>query len=209
MMATNVLTKAELRYIHKLMRTPCDASNKEGPGFHIDGGGKANALLLQLAAQTRLTFEAQFDEFCMSFPLQLNEDEFHNLRLQLAPPTIYERGPTMRTWRLQLEQPLPLLEEDGEESPLSVHELSPDSLVVDTSHKRRAPRHFHLQLALPGEGSLQINARRISEARDGMAAYEVEFPEGRDAERVRSFLYAQHQKLHPELQPELPDDLVN
>ncbi|QLF92360.1 PilZ domain-containing protein [Pseudomonas sp. ABC1] len=209
MMATNLLTKAELRYIHKLMRSPSDITHKEGAGFHIDGGSKANALLMQLASQSQLTFEAQFDEFCMSFPLQLSEDEFHSLHLQLAPPTIYERGPTLRTWRLQLDQPLQLIEEDGEESPLSVHELSPDSLLVDIGNRRSAPRHFHLQLALPGQGFLQINARRVRELADGMTAYEVEFPEGRDAERVRSFLYAQHQKLHPELQPELPDDLVS
>ncbi len=40
-----------------------------------------------------------------------------------------------------------------------------------------------------------------------MTAYEVEYPKGKDAERIRSYLYEQHQRLHPELQPELPQPL--
>lgn len=203
-----VLTSAELAYINELVSGSPVEPGEARPGFRVDGGEKANGLLLQLAAKANLTLEAELEDYCMSFPLQLNQDEFQAIQLQLAPPTIYERGPVLRAWRLHLDEPLPLLSNDGNETALSVHELSPNGLLVDAGPKRKAPKHLHLHLALPGEGSLEIDAHRIREAEGGMTAYEVEYPRDRDAERIRSYLYEQHQRLHPELQPELPTETL-
>ena len=197
------LTRAELAYINELVSDSPTEPGETRPGFRVDGGEKANGLLLQLAAKANLTLEAELDEYCMSFPLQLKQDEFQAVQLQLAPPTIYERGPVLRAWRLHLDEPLPLLSDDGDETALSVHELSPNGLLVDAGSKRRAPKHLHMRLALPGEDSFQINAHRIRHAEGGMTAYEVAYPQDKDAERIRSYLYEQHQRLHPDLQPEL------
>lgn len=193
-----VLTSAELKYINELVGRSQAEPGEAQAGFSVDGGEKANGLLLQLAAKANLTLEAEFEDYCMSFPLQLNKDELHTIRLQLAPPTIYERGPVLRAWRLHLDEPLPLLSDDGNET-AHVHELSPNGLLVDVGSERKAPKHLHLHLALPGEASLEIDAHRIRDTEDGMTAYEVEYPQDKDAERVRSYLYEQHQRLHPEL----------
>jgi hypothetical protein len=193
------LTSAELAYINELISgSPSDASETR-TGFRVDGGEKANGLLLQLAAKANLTLEAELADYCMSFPLRLEQDEFESIQLQLAPPTIYERGPVLRAWRLHLDEPLPLLSDDGNSTSLSVHELSPNGLLVDAGPKRKAPKHLHLHLALPGEGPLEIDAQRIREAEGGMTAYEVAYPQDKDAERIRSYLYEQHQRLYPEL----------
>lgn len=201
-----VLTPEELAYLAKLSRRSA-SQNADEPGFRLDGGLDANNLLLQLAAKANLTLEAELEDYHLSFPLQLSEDEFHSIRLQLAPPTIYERGPVLRAWRLALDEPLPLLAEDGGETALTVHELSPNGLLVDTGGQRKAPKHFHLRLALPGERSLLIEARRIRAVERGMTAYEVDFPQEEDAERIRSYLYQEHQRLHPEQQPDLPNEV--
>lgn len=201
------LTSAELAYINKLVSSSRAEPGEARTGFRVDGGEHANGLLLQLAAKANLTLEAELEDYCMSFPLQLTEDEFHTIQLQLAPPTIYERGPVLRAWRLQLDKPLPLLSDDGSETALSVHELSPSGLLVDTGAKQKAPKHLHMRLALPGEDSFQIDAHRIRNADGGMTAYQMEYPKDRDAERIRSYLYEQHQRLHPELQPELPVEM--
>jgi len=195
------LTSAELAYINELLSGSPTETGETRSGFRVDGGEKANGLLLQLAAKANLTLEAELADYCLSFALQLKQDEFHALHLQLAPPTIYERGPVLRAWRLHLDEPLALLSDDGHRTSLSVHELSPNGLLVDTGPKRKAPKHLHLHLALPGEGSLEIDAHRVREAEGGMTAYEVAYPQDRDAERIRSYLYQQHQRLHPELQP--------
>lgn len=203
-----ILSKDELTFIRKLMQRNGTPSAERTTGFRIDGGAQSNELLLQLAARANLSLQAEFEDFRMSFPLQLKEDELHSLDLQLAPPVIYERGPTTRAWRLHLDQPLALLKNDGGESSLSVHELSPHGLLVDAGKDRKPPKHFHLRLALPDDTPLEVDAHRVRELKGGLAAYEVEYPQEKDAERIRSFLYRQHQRLHPDLQPELPADLV-
>ncbi len=197
------LTSAELAYINELVSGSPVENGETRSGFRVDGGEKANGLLLQLAAKANLTLEAELADYCMSFPLQLKQDEFQSIQLQLAPPTIYERGPVLRAWRLHLEEPLPLLSDDGHTTSLRVHELSPNGLLVDVGAKRKAPKHLHLHLALPGEGALEIDAHRIRDAEGGMTAYEVEYPQDRDAERIRSYLYQEHQRLHPDLQPDV------
>ena len=203
-----ILSKDELTFIRKLMQRNGATTAERATGFRIDGGAQSNELLMQLAARANLSLQAEFEDFRMSFPIQLREDELHSLDLQLAPPVIYERGPTTRAWRLHLDEPLALLKNDGGESSLSVHELSPHGLLVDAGKDRKPPKHFHLRLALPDDAPLEIDAHRVRELKGGMAAYEVEFPQEKDAERIRSFLYRQHQRLHPDLQPEVPADLV-
>ncbi len=203
-----VLTSAELAYINDLVSDTSAESGETRAGFNLDGGEKANSLLLQLAAKAKLSLAAELEDYCMSFPLRLNQDEFQGIHLQLAPPIIYERGPVLRAWRLHLDEPLPLLSNDGNETALSVHELSPNGLLVNMGSKQKAPKHLHMQLALPGEASLEIDAHRIRDAKGGMTAYEVEYPRDRDAERIRSYLYEQHQRLHPDLQPELPHEML-
>ena len=198
------LTHSELAYINRLLS---DSDSQPDPdqsqsGFHVDGGEHANGLLLQLAAKASLSLEAQLEDYCMSFPLRLIEDELYGIQLQLAPPTIYERGPVLRAWRLHLDEPLALLSDDGCETALSVHELSAHGLLVDTGPKK-APKRLHLQLPLPGEAPLKFEAQQVRNSADGLTVYEVQY-EDRDAERIRSYLYEQHQRLHPELQQELP-----
>lgn len=197
------LTRKELAYINRLISSSPTEPDDSPSGFRLDGGEHANGLLLQLAAKADLTLEAQLEDYCMSFPLRLSEDELHGIQLQLAPPTIYERGPVLRAWRLQLAEPLALLSDDGHQTALSVHELSPRGLLVDTGSKKKAPKHLHLRLALPGEDPLKIDAHQVRSAAGGMTVYEVEY-QNADAERIRSYLYEQHQRLHPELPQELP-----
>ena len=78
----------------------------------------------------------------------------------------YSNGP----WRLHLDQPLPLLENDGGESSLSVHELSPHGLLVDAGGHRKPPKHFHLRLALPDDSPLEIDAHRVRELTGGLGS---------------------------------------
>ena len=169
-----ILSKDELTFIRQLMQRNGGSGNERSTGFRIDGGARSNELLMQLAARANLSLQAEFEDFRMSFPLQLREDELHSLDLQLAPPVIYERGPTTRAWRLHLDEPLPLLESDGGESPLSVHELSPRP-AGRSRQASQAPKHFHLRLALPDDTPLEIDAHRVRELNGGRAAYEVEF----------------------------------
>lgn len=210
MAVDNLLTAEELDYIGTLLRRPeqAHATGGQSLSFKLEGSLPATSLLTDLASRASLTLEAHVEHFCLSFPVRLDEDEFHSQHLHLAPPIIYESGPHLRPWRLPLPKPLPLLEADGGLSGIRVRELSPSGLLADTAAKREAPEHFHLHLALPNGSNLPIDAHRVRRTENGLTAYAVDFTEERDAESLRHFLFVQHRRLHPELQTELPGDLV-
>lgn len=205
MAADDLLTQEELAYLQQLMPEPVRRNGV--PRFKIEGNWQASELLAGLAANARLTLEAEFDAFYLAFPLRLSEDEFHSQHIELAPPIIYERGPRLRTWRLSLPQPLPLLEDDGSHSGLQVRELSTNSLVVD-SRDDGAPRHFHLHLPLPDDSTVPVRARQVRRMADGRTAYALDNLGESDRLRLRRYLFAQHRRLHPTPPPEPPDDLV-
>ncbi len=58
----------------------------------------------------------------MTFPLHLVEDEFHAMHLRLGVPSIYEGGPSVRPWRLVLDEPVALENAKGQPGTLWVHE---------------------------------------------------------------------------------------
>ncbi|MFC3606646.1 PilZ domain-containing protein [Stutzerimonas tarimensis] len=207
MVPDSILTSEEQAYLAELANEEPAHRQSSSPSFKIEGNWQATELLARLAANSRLSLEAETGRFCLSFQLQLVEDEFHSQHIELSAPTIYETGPKMRAWRLQLKRPLPLLEADGGKSALRVHELSPNGLLVGNLHNS-PPEHFHLHLPLPDGEAMPISAHRVRETKSGLTAYEVEFSEEQDTERLRRFLFSQHRRLHPELESELPEDLV-
>lgn len=204
-MAEELLTREELDFISELLDAP--ARRKALPSFKLEGSWEASEMLSNLAAHARLALDAEFDAFCLSFPLRLVEDEFHAQHLELAPPTIYERGPRLRAWRLQLPTPVALLEADGGKTDLRAHEISPRGLLVSAA-RRRPPAHIDLCLPLPDGTSVPLSAHRIRETPEGLTAYALENESEQDTRRLRRFLFAQHRRLHPELGTEQPDDLV-
>ncbi|WP_434456447.1 PilZ domain-containing protein [Stutzerimonas urumqiensis] len=195
----NILSSEELEFIGSLMGTNGRGTPTATASFRVDGGPQSNDFLMRLVGNAGLTLQAQFDQYCLAFSMHLAQDEFHSLQMTLSAPTIYERGPVPRAWRLQLETPLPLLEVDGSRSPLSVKELSPSGLLVRNKPSRSAPERFHLMLALPEGEALPVDARRVRHVASDLTAYTVDFAEERDAERVRRYLFEEHRHRHPEL----------
>ncbi|MBB3101690.1 PilZ domain-containing protein [Azomonas macrocytogenes] len=207
-MAANIVSSEELAFINTLMNSTTQTVTQPSLGFRIDGNSRTRTLLATLACRSTLSLEAEFGRFCLSFPLELSEDEFHSQHLHMASPIIYEHGPRLRAWRLLLPQPLTLLNAEGDESMLRVHELSPYGLLVDTVAEQEPPERFYLYLPLPGDTPMPITAHRVRTTENGMIAYGFDFSSEEDAERLRCFLFSQHRNLYPELQPEIPDDLV-
>lgn len=195
----SLLSSEELEFINSLMASNGQGAAPGTPSYSVDGGPQANDLLMRLASQSGLSMHAHFGPYCLTFPLQFEQDEFHNLRMTMSAPIIYENGPVVRAWRLHLDQPLPLLAADGTRSPLSVLELSPSGLVVTSAQHRRPPKNFALKLALPDGEAMPVTAHRVRKVDGNMSAYEVDFDEQGDAERLRRFLFRQHRRLHPEL----------
>lgn len=188
---TSSLSEDERDFIQKLLIKPALGQPLQAPRFRVDGGDQANALLSRLAENSQLSLEAHFDDHWLSIPLQLVEDEFHTLHLQLGAPHMFENGPTQRPWRLHLPQPILLEDQHGEPSTLSVRELSPSGLLVSSPSK--APLHFTLWLPLPGEDSIPLRGKRVRTVGKNLTAYVLEGCNEHNIERIRHFIFQQHQ----------------
>lgn len=156
----------------------------------MDGGAAANALFAAMGRQADLHLEAVFGDQRLRFPLQLVEDEFHALHLELGAPGIFQNGPVQRPWRLPLDTPLTLLHENGQASSLEVHELSPAGVLLKSTDL----------LPLPDQEPVLLRGNRVRHTSSDLTAFRLEMPPASHAERLRHFIFQQHRLRHPQLQ---------
>lgn len=140
----SLLNRDELEYIQQILGYSLSPSALPTPTFRVDGGAAANALFAAMGRQADLHLEAVFGDQRLRFPLQLVEDEFHALHLELGAPGIFQNGPVQRPWRLPLDTPLTLLHENGQASSLEVHELSPAGVLLKSTDLLPPPDSFAL-----------------------------------------------------------------
>lgn len=196
---SKLLSRDELDYIQQLLGYNLPQEALTSPTFKVDGGAVANALLASLGRQAQLQLEAHFGDQCLRFPLQLVEDEFQALHLEMGAPDIFQDGAVQRSWRLTLRQPLVLQHKDGATSDLCVHEISPSGVLVECLGELAAPDQFSLWLPLPQQEPIHLRARRVRSTPGALTAFRLEWlPENED-ERLRHFLFQQHRLRHPQL----------
>ncbi|HSC83674.1 MAG TPA: PilZ domain-containing protein [Pseudomonas sp.] len=200
MSAHQSLSSEELNFIRQLFSNTLIGNSLQIPTFTVDGGPQANALFASLGEHAQLELEAKLGNYRMSFPVQLVEDELHSLQLELGAPSIFEEGAVRRAWRLILNQPLALLDQYGAATPLSVHELSPDSLLVAANDDDEPPEQFCLWLPLPDHEPMPVKGRRIRIAGSQLAAYRLLLNHREHVERLRQFIFEQYRLRHPQLQ---------
>lgn len=196
----SILSSEELDYIRQIFSNPRRDKLLLTPTFEVEGSPLANSLLSRLGLHTQLQLEARQDNYRMSFPLHLLEDEQHNLQLELGAPNIYEEGTVLRPWRLPLQRPTALLDSHGAQTGLLVHEVAPGSLLVSSSGKTALPEQFALWLPLPGVDAMPVKARRVRQASPRRAAYRLQLKQAEHIDRLRQFIFEQYQQRHPELQ---------
>jgi hypothetical protein len=200
---STVLSAEERTFLAKLLTSEAPVASTER-SFSIDGGEAGNALLSSLATHSEMTLESHFQDFWMSFPVSLAEDEFHALRLKLGAPRIYDHGPNKRPWRLHLDSPITLQDANGEDTPLRIHELSPNGMLVDVAALDAAPTRLQLWLPLPDQERVEISATLVRAKGLRLAAYRLRPVRPDQAEQIRRFIFQQHRLQHPELAPSVP-----
>lgn len=193
-----VLSRDERAFLQKLLGEAAQSAPGSPRSFRIDGGESGNALLTRLAQHSSLSLESQGEDFRLSFPLELEQDEFHSLQINLGTPRIFEHGPTQRPWRVHMEPAPALLDANGSPTHLRVLELSPSGLLLDIG-EGHMPERFSLWLALPEQEPIPIRGSLARVTMPGVAAYRIELRQARHAERIRRFIFAQHRLQHPDL----------
>ncbi len=194
-----LLSRDELDYIQQLLGNSLSSTILPAQSFRVDGGAAANNILAGLGRHAQLHLEAQFADQCLRFPLQLVEDEFHALHLELGAPSIFQLGEVQRPWRLILVQPLTLLHANGQPSELHIQQLSPAGALIETLGAP-APAQFNLWLPLPGQEPIELHGRRVRCLSSQLSAFRLEPLSNSQSERLRHFIFQQHRLQHPQLQ---------
>lgn len=189
----SIVTKEEMDFIRSLQE-----AQRPVPlplGLTLEGGKQVKELLTQLATHEQLTIEAHIDNQRITFPLQVVEDEFHALHLQLGTPSIVEQTATDRPWRLPLDPPLNLQDEHGTPSALWLHAISQSGMLVEV-RGQPAPKRFTLWLPVRGRQPIELRGILARKAGDGLIAYRQSLRKTKHSERLSTFLLERHQQLH-------------
>ncbi|WP_462381609.1 PilZ domain-containing protein [Pseudomonas sp. Marseille-QA0892] len=182
-----LLTQDELAFIRDVLDTP-------QWGLHLSGASlgqessRALTLLKGLADCGKLTLEAQLPDRALTFSVHVSEREADTLHLTIDAPRILQKGPTLRPWRLELDEPLPLLEANGTEMGLHVRELSPNGALVEATRGGLMPEHFEGQLPLPGQPTMRVKGRWVRTTPAGRGAYRLKLSEV-DEQHLRQFVF--------------------
>ncbi|MGE7991225.1 hypothetical protein ACQKPE_09270 [Pseudomonas sp. NPDC089554] len=199
MQADALLTQDELDFIHNMQHAPQLNLADSMSSLLVNGDRRLQQLLTRLVANEQVTLQAQFNNQQITFPLQLVEDEFHALHLQLGSPAIYEDGPKLRPWRLSMDQPSPLIDARNTPSSLWVRDISFKGVLLQIANGALVPNHFDLYFAPPGIQPIALQGvlrRRIG---PDLAAYDLARSEADEIERLREYILQAHRRAHPEL----------
>ncbi|MBQ1784002.1 MAG: PilZ domain-containing protein [Gammaproteobacteria bacterium] len=144
-----------------------------------------------------LLLVTSFGHHLLRFPVRLQRDEFGRPTLAIDAPEILETGPTLRDWRLQPLAPLRLLDHNGNEIRLRIHDLSVSGLLLEFDEQQAIPERLHLQLELPECGTrLPLAAARVRHLDGQRVAYRLLTADEGMSDRLRWFLFHQHRALH-------------
>ncbi|WP_412461535.1 hypothetical protein ACK2SD_05155 [Pseudomonas sp. SC11] len=196
MPADALLTQDELDFIQDMQHVPQLNQPAPSASLLVNGDPRLQQLLTRLVASEQVTLQAQLDNQQISIPLQLVEDEFHAVHLQLGSPEIYEEGPRLRPWRLSLAPPTALLDAQGKSSTLWVRDISFKGVLLEVRGKRPPPARFELFFAPCGLHPIALigTLRRCIDA--DLAAYDLAHSAPDEIDRLREYILQAHPELN-------------
>ncbi len=193
------LDDEERGFLGELLRLVPAEQLHSNPVFTLDGEGKAAAMLEQLGNQQTLELKARHGDYELLFPVLLARDDFGRLTLELCPPKIIEHHEQRpRDWRLQPAQPIRLLDPEGQDTGMRIYDMSLQGVCVRLPDAvTDVPDEMTLMLELPNCGSqILVQATKVRDIDAQHSAYLLYHDEPQQRERLRRFLYEQHQQLH-------------
>lgn len=199
MQRDTILTQDELDFIQNMQRNPKLNLRDKSRSLVVNGGVQIQDLLTKLAAHEQVTIQAQFDNQQMTFPLHLVEDEFHALHLELGAPSIFEEGPRIRPWRLNLSEPVALETEKGALTALWVHEISFKGVLLENRKHTKPPKYFSAWFTPAGHAPIALRGTFERLTEQGLAAYRLSDNSKEDTERLRQYILQEHRKIHPSM----------
>jgi len=142
--------------------------------FDIGATNGKDDLLFQLREADGLQLVANYGAHRLVFPVNLNEGDFANFRMSFNPPSIYEHGEKLRSWRLLADKTISLVNEQGDVLQYQVRDLSTSgiSILIDAQEERAFPDLLnHIYLKLPNRERLAITGSQIRRIDNKTVAY--------------------------------------
>ncbi|MDR2305940.1 MAG: hypothetical protein LBE53_01885 [Paucimonas sp.] len=207
MQADALLSQDELDFIQDMQHSPQLNLADPMSSLQVNGDRRLKDLLTRLVASEQVTLQASYNNQQLSFPLQLVEDEFHALHLQLGSPDIYEDGPMLRPWRLSLERPAALLDDHGRPSALWVRDISFKGVLLEVRGLPEAPVQFALRFTAEGIPPIGLHGALRRRIGPTLAAYDLSNTPAEEIERLREYILQAHRQAHPELHAQPPTPL--
>lgn len=199
MQRDTLLTQDELDFIQTMHHNPQLNLRDTSSSLTVNGGAQIRDLLTRLAAHEQVTIQAQFQNQQITFPLHLEEDEFHALHLRLGVPSIFEDGPMVRPWRLLLDEPVPLENIKGNPTSLRVHEVSFKGVLLQVRGRNKPPKSFSLWFSPSGYERIALRGTLERETAQGLFAYRLSQSDADETERLRQFILQQHRATFPQV----------
>jgi len=194
-----LLTQDELDFIRTMQHTPQLNVRDTTASLLVNGGTQIRDLLTRLVANEHVTIQAHYQNQQLSFPLHLEEDEFHAVHLKLGAPSIYEDGPMVRPWRLTLNEPVVLEDDKGRMTDFWVRDISFQGVLLDIRNHRKPPRRFSLWFNPEGHEPMPLRGTLQRKTEQGHHAYRLSLDDADETERLRQYILAQHRRQHPQL----------
>lgn len=179
-----------------------EVSDSKELKYDISGKEGKDALLFQLGLADDLQLVANYGDHHLVFPVQMEMGDFANFSMNLKSPKIFETGDKLRSWRLPADQTMKIVNEEGQELPYRVKDLSASgiSLLIDDEAKESFPEKLHnIYLQLPNRDRLAIAGSQIRRVDDKTVAYSLGCSTDDEVlAALAEYLFECHAEKHPE-----------
>lgn len=173
--------------------------------FDVSSRTEEDGLLMQLGGADALKLVADYGNHRLVFPVQVNMGDFNNFGVTLAAPKIFEKGSSLRAWRLLNDKCLCLVDKKGQQLNYQIKDLSTSgiSLLMQGQNEVDFPLQLNdICLQLPNHTRLPISATQARRIDGNTVAYSL--TGSTDAQvlaELAQYLFTCHAELHPDAYP--------
>ena len=196
-----LVNSEEFELLSELMMDIDETENKEVE-FDIGSRGGKDTLLFQLGLADDLQLVANYGNHHLVFPVQMKMGDFSNFSMSLKSPKIYETGEHLRSWRLDADSAMMLVNDDGEKLNYQIKDISASgiSLLIDDIEDGEFPDELNnIYLQLPDRDKLLISGSKIRRVDANSVAYSL--GDSTDDEVLASlaeYLFERHAEKYPD-----------
>lgn len=196
-----LVSSEEFELLSEIIMDIDETENKEVE-FEIGSRGGKDALLFQLGLADDLQLVANYGNHHIVFPVQMKMGDFSNFSMSLKSPKIYETGEHLRSWRLDADSAMMLVNDDGEKLNYQIKDISASgiSLLIDDIEDGEFPDELNnIYLQLPDRDKLLISGSKIRRVDENSVAYSL--GDSTDDEVLASlaeYLFERHAEKYPD-----------